>query len=155
MMATAKAPAKKKTASKAVAVADGKPQILGWSDPPPSRKTASKKGTKYQSMIDELIANPGKPALIMEDANTASAQPFRDAGCRLFTRQLGDGNTRVNIWAVYDPDNTYVPPSGQVEATGKTTPVKATAKKTVSKKVAPKKAPVAAAKKPRPKAAAK
>lgn len=145
-MAAKKAPKKKTAVKKATS---GNPQIVAWGDPPPSKKTSVQRGTKYQDIIDTLIANPGKPALVMEDANTASAEPIRKTpGIRLFTRQLGNGNTRVNIWAVYDPDGKYKAPSGQKEVK------KAPAKKPVAKKAAAKKvaAPAAIGKKPRPKA---
>lgn len=143
--------AKKKVAKKSDA-----PKILGWGDPPPSKRKGSVRGTKYQPVIDELIANPGKPALVMKNANTASAEPFRQAGCRLFTRQVGDGTKRVDIWAVYDPDGTFDPKNSAVPPLKAKTGAKkaAPAKKAPAKKAAIK-PPTAPTKKPRPKASAK
>lgn len=153
MAQTKKAPAKK-AAPKKVAV----PKILGWGTPPPSKRKGAVRGTKYQPVIDELIANPGKVAKVMENANTASAEPFRQAGCRLFTRQVGDGSKRVDIWAVYDPDGTFDPKASDIPAR-----TKKAAAKPPAKKVAPAKNPAKKkaaglsvqdrlAKRPRPKA---
>ena len=69
-----------------------------WTEPPPSRK--GKRTTKYQSQIDELMANPGKWALVISGKTAASGRPFQKAGCEVTTRTIdGQPKNIVDIYA--------------------------------------------------------
>lgn len=89
-------------------------EVLEWSEAPPVRRGV--RGSKYDGIIDELKANPGKQALVMTNVNSASAKVFRDAGLTVTTRSMGDGTKKVNVWAVYEPTEGEGDDAGEAPA---------------------------------------
>jgi len=76
------------------------PTVIEWSEPPVIVR--GQRRSKYQGIIDALMDQPGKWALVMEHANPASAKVFSNHGCEITTR--ADGANRVNVWAMYPDD---------------------------------------------------
>lgn len=59
------------------------------------------RGSKYDGVIAELKANPGREAMVMTNVNSASARIFRDNGLTVKTRSTGDSR-KVDVYAVYN-----------------------------------------------------
>lgn len=47
--------------------------VIRWEDPPPHGNSKPKPAYKYQSVVDDLRANPGEWAVVLEDVTTGTA----------------------------------------------------------------------------------
>lgn len=118
---------------------------VDWGAPPPVQR--GKRKSKYDPIIEELKKKPGKFAMVMTNVNSASAKFLTQRGCKITTRSVGDGTTRVNVWAMW-PEDAPADDEAVEAAPAADVQVKARPKKMASK-AAPAKAP-AAANKPKP-----
>lgn len=77
---------------------------LRWEEPPASKTPGNRKQgdkRKIDREVDALRRNPGKWALVREDAASGNYITYKKRGCTTRTRALG--NNRYAIYAKWEP----------------------------------------------------
>lgn len=108
-------------------------EVLEWSEAPPVKRGT--RGSKYDGIIAQLKANPGKEAKVMSDVNSASARIFRENGLTVKTRSTGNGR-KVDVWAVWEGEAVEAEDDSTTDDAPKSPARKRTKKAPAAKKTA-------------------
>lgn len=102
------------------------------SDPPPLKRNYGPRGSKYDSVIDEIKKKPGKWFVVVEDTTTTTSRVFKDKGCIVTTRghEGSDKPNRVDVWAMWPADK----PEKNEKRPARKSPVKKKTKRPVANK---------------------
>jgi hypothetical protein len=78
---------------------------ITWAEPPATKRVGRARRTFVDRIADELKANPGRWALVAEDAWPHTRKQWKDRGLEVVGRRTRPGKAQENLYARYNPDH--------------------------------------------------